>query len=134
MQGDLFKWCSFTGQQDPQMTSTVIEGAYSAALLCGVVLWERKEVTVSFTNTSVYLLSKWNKRVRDILTLANKWHQLQSDSKPGETNYIPKFVGARADEDADIIVELNGNTNKINHGHVSTIIIIDAAYSPILSE
>ena len=109
-----FNWCSFTGQQLSSTTPTVIEGAYSAALPCGVVLWDKKEVTVTIAVTTIPLLHKWNRRVRDILTLANKWHQLQSDSKPGETNYIPKFVGARVDDDhADIIVELNGNTNKI---------------------
>ena len=95
-------------------TPTTI-GAYPAALRRGVVLWDKKEVTVSITDTSVHLLHKWKIDRKHLMSLANKWHQVQSDSKPGEVNYIPKFVGARMDEDADIIVELNGKLTKLTH-------------------
>ena len=106
--------CSFTGQQLPSTIPTIIEGAYSAALPRGVVLWDKKEVTVTITDKSRPLLDKWKMNIKDFMPLANKWHQVQNDSKPGEVNYIPKFVGARIDEDADIIVELNGKLTKIN--------------------
>ena len=90
----------------PSTATTIIQGAQSAALRRGVALWDKRKVSVTFTDTTVHLLKKWNMKRKDILALANKWHQLQ-DSKQGETNYIPEFIGI--DEDGDIIVELNGN-------------------------
>ena len=93
-------------------TTPTIIGAYPAALRRGVVPWDKKEVTVSITDTSRPLLLKWKMDIKHLMSLANKWHQVQNDSKPEEVNYIPKFVGARMDEDADIIVELNGKLTK----------------------
>ena len=106
MQNSSFNWCSFDGQQDPsgQSTITVGSGAYSAALPSGVILWKKNPITVTITVTTIALLRKWNLQVKDILKLANKWHQ------HGVANYIPEFIGAQLGEDADIIIELNGNS------------------------
>ena len=105
VQNSSFNWCLFTGEQDlsVQSATTTRSGTHSAGLPCGVILWKKRQVTVLFTETTVHLLHKWKQTAKGILQLANKWHKLQK-----EPNYIPLFIGGRIDEDADIIVELNG--------------------------
>ena len=98
-------WCLFVGKQDlsVQSMASTTSSKFSAGLPCGVVLWEKNQITVSFTDATIHLLRKWSLTAKDILQLANKWHQPQN--KP---NCIPEFIGCRVGEDADIMVELNG--------------------------
>ena len=49
-----------------------------------------------------HLLQKWKIPELRILGWANKWRHRNRD------NYIPEFISVRANEDADIIVDLNG--------------------------
>ena len=108
MQNSSFNWCSFDGQQDPsgQSTITVGSGAYSAALPSGVILWKKSQIIVGITDDGLILLRKWKMKMKEILALANKWHQPQ-----GKPNYIPEFKSTVDVEDADIILELNGTNS-----------------------
>ena len=117
--------CSFVGKKVPSTSTTKVQGAKRAAMIRGVSLWDKPQVSVSFTHSTIKFLKQWNRKSSDILALANIWHQRQaSNCKEGETNYIPEFIGAI--EDGDIIVELNGNPN-----HVIAVIII-AVYDIVL--
>ena len=49
-----------------------------------------------------HLLQKWRIPELRILGWANKWRHRSRD------NYIPEFISVRVNEDADIIVDLNG--------------------------
>ena len=121
-QSGSFNWCSFTGQQDlpAQSATAATSGAYPAVLPRGVLLWKKPQITVAFTNKTIGLLDDWGLDVGDILSWANRWHDLQEEPK-----YIPKFIGSPTQgiKGADIIVELNGNSTPTHVGYTCPSII-----------
>ena len=116
IQNDPFHWCSFIGQQDLSAPPSAMDssGTYSAVFPCGVNLWKKREVTVAFTYESYKYFGKWRVNTKKILILANRWHEQQK-----EPNYIPRFVVCPDLDEADIIVELNGN-NKLCTMHYTS--------------
>ena len=114
IQGNVVKKprCSFTGRPGRKLSSAPKkDGAKPAALPKGVRLWEKRELSVQIINPD--LLTEWNRDSTSttkitpdqIIEWANKWQRKLAHKY---TVYVPKFRLAGQNENADVVIELNG--------------------------